>query len=152
MGYANDAFQELANDITVTGAGVKAESVEKTIDFGAARNVGVGEPIAMGVNVDEIDGTDGDETYSAELQTSSESDFSSTESLGAITIARDKPATTYVHFLPKDNRVKRYLRLRLTLGGTTPSMKYSAYVGPASTFDSWTSYPVGYTVENVVGS
>lgn len=151
MSYALDAFQEFANDLTITDTNAATMSVAKTIDYSADRNIGVGEPIAVGVKVDEIEGG-GSETYVAHLETSSTSNFAAVVSLGTITIDKDKPATSYVHYIPKDTRMLRYLRLRLVLTGGGAEMKYSAHVGPASTFDSWTSYPVGYTVENVVSS
>lgn len=148
MGYALDAFQEFGKDETITATG----NAPKTLDHGNDRNIGIGEPLAMLLAVKSADGGNSDETYTADLQTSSTSDFSSdVVSLGTVEIPRDTTNTSFVHFIPKDFRSKRHMRLRFTLAGTSPSLEYDAHVLPANMIDAWTSYPAGYTIQRSTG-
>lgn len=86
------------------------------------------------------DGASGDETYSAALQTDDNAGFSSPTALVSFAVPRGTPAGTRYALLVPTARVERYLRLALTLGGTTPSITFSAWITdqePAS----WQAYP-----------
>lgn len=141
MGYALDAQQELSKGHTLTATGNSQES----LDFGADRNVGVGEPLAVFFKVGAIAGGG---VYTAAIETADDDDFTGADvaTVGTITINSANANTAYVQYLPKDNTVKRFLRLRLTIGGSSPSINYDAYLVPASTVHAWTSYPANYTI------
>ncbi|MCW3699230.1 Bbp16 family capsid cement protein [Burkholderia cenocepacia] len=113
------------------------------IDLGSDRGIGPGRPLWVVVAVAvAADNTTGDETYSIALQTDDNAAFSS-----PTTIATVAPAATS---LPAGARLvigmpftnERYLRLNYTLGGTTPSVTFNAFLTdqePAS----WQAYPDG---------
>jgi hypothetical protein len=82
-----------------------------------------GEPMVGVVNVTAIDTTSGNETYSFVLQHSD--DDNTYVACGAAVVA-----TAVSQVLAKGFVTKRYVRLSLTAGGTTPSITYSAQLSP----------------------
>ena len=118
------------------------------IDLGADRNIGIGVPMAVVIQLDvAADGTTGDETYSAQLQTDDNSGFSSATSVGgAVTIPRGNPAgTMFIVPLPIGTETERFIRLNYTLGGTTPLATVTAYLQPAN----MTITPIVHYADNV---
>lgn len=104
------------------------------IDFTKVRNLGVGEPLALVLTLDvAADATDGNETYTAQLQTDTTAAFGSPVAVGpVITITRgDAAGKKYTILLPNDASIKQFLRLNFTLGGTTPSVTLTAEIVPA---------------------
>jgi hypothetical protein len=118
------------------------------IDLGVDRNVGVGTPLSVVITLDvAADATDGNETYSAALQTDSSSAFGSAVTLGTATITRgDAAGTKYIIPLPADSKADRYLRLNYTLGGTTPTVTLTAELQPTNAIQNDYYFPRGYTV------
>lgn len=97
-------------------------------------NLSGGEPMALVISVDVApDAGNGDETYTAQLQTDDAAAFSSPANLGgAFPIPRNTlVGTRFVIPLPYPfGLAERYLRISYTLGGTTPSITLSAYLSP----------------------
>lgn len=118
------------------------------IDLGIDRNIGVGEKLAVMVNVEvAADDTTGDETYSVAVQTDDNSSFSSATELGSFSIARGTAAgEKFVFLIPADETPERYLRVNYTLGGTTPTVTVSAFLMPAAGVDSFYAYNDGFTI------
>lgn len=118
------------------------------IDLGSDRNIGVGEEMAVVLQLTvAADDADGNETYSAAIQTDDNSSFSSAATLGTLTITRgDAAGTRYVFMLPKDSSVEQYLRVNYTLGGTSPSVTLDAFLIPAKGLEHVDYYSSGYTV------
>jgi hypothetical protein len=118
------------------------------IDLGADNNVGIGEAMAVVVQLDvAADDADADETYVVAVQTDDNAAFSSAASVGSITIAAgDAAGTRYSFLLPKDTSMERYLRLNYTLGGTSPSVTVTSFLIPADGLEAYVSYPKGYTI------
>lgn len=118
------------------------------IDFGADRNIGVGEEMAVVVQVDvAADDGNGDETYSVAVQVDDNSGFSSAATLGTITITRgDAAGTRYVFLVPKDSDTEQYMRLNYTLGGTSPSVTVTSFLIPAKGLEAYHAYAKGYTI------
>jgi hypothetical protein len=120
------------------------------LDMLADRNLGLGSvPLAVLIVVKvATDGTTGDETYSAQLQTDDNAAFSSATSIGgAITIARGAAAgTKYAVPLPIGTDVERYLRLNYTLGGTTPTATLDAFLVPVNSIPSEAYYADAMTI------
>lgn len=111
------------------------------IDFGSARQLGVGEPLYWVLSVDVAsDRTTGDETYSFALQTDDNSAFSSAATLITYAFpAAVVPAGTRIAFALPTNLIERYLRVNATLGGTTPTVTISSWIGVEPT--NATIYP-----------
>lgn len=119
------------------------------IDHGADRNLGIGEPMAVVITVGvAADGTTGDETYSAQVQTDDNASFSSATSVaGAVTIARGTAAgTKFVVAIPPDTTIERYTRVYYTLGGTTPTVTVDAFMQPMSAIQNDGYFPDGFTI------
>lgn len=122
------------------------------VDHGtpSPRSIGIGESLALVISVDvAADAANGDETYSAQLQTDTSSGFGSAVSVGqAITITRgDAAGTKYYMTLPPDASVKRYTRVNYTLGGTTPSVTVTAELVPVRLLQNDQYVASGYKVQ-----
>lgn len=119
-----DSLLELDNANSMTSS----EASTNIVDLGSDRDVGVGRPLYLVVIVTTaLDDADADETYSVALQTDDNASFSSATTLLSFSFTRgDAAGTKQVHTIPQTN--ERYLRLYYTLGGTTPSGAFSAYI------------------------
>ena len=84
---------------------------------------GLGVPVGGVVQVTTIDTVDGNETYSFVLQESS-------DNVTFVACSASASATA-VGGVPVRGRVtKRYVRLALTIAGTTPSITFKAWLNP----------------------
>lgn len=84
---------------------------------------GIGMAVAAVVNVSAIDSTTGDETYSAQLEESSDNaTFTAAGPSVSLTATGAKSVPGFIS--------KRYNRVKLTLAGTTPSITYEAWLNP----------------------
>ena len=84
---------------------------------------GLGLPAGAVIQVTALDTADGNESYSFVLQESSDNVTFTTASAAA--------TATAVATVPVRGRVtKRYVRLALTVGGTTPSITFKAWLNP----------------------
>lgn len=114
-------FQALA----ATGASTNLYDASKV------RQLGVGEALALVVTLDvAADGVDGNETYTAQLQTDTTAAFGAPVAIGPIiTIPRGSVAgSKFVVLLPPDSSWKQFIRVIYTLGGTTPSVTLTAEI------------------------
>lgn len=121
------------------------------IDLGADRNIGIGEPMSIVINVEVVlDNTTADETYTATVQADSTAAFSSAITVGGVvTMAADSAAgTQFIIPLPADYSTEQFLRVYYTLGGTTPTGTVSAYLIPSSMIanSEFGGYASGYTI------
>ncbi len=133
-----------------------------TIDLGVARSMGNGEALAV-VFVVEVaaDQTTSDEDYTFTVEYSSSAD----QSTGYVTMGQrlfesgtpaapaqnaDLLVAGYKFFIPVPPTTagddERYLGVRYTLAGTTPSITVSAYLAPMSTIDQDVLYADGFTI------
>lgn len=107
------------------------DTVTKTADFdGAALDLGEGFAPNMGgmpfqatIDVTTRDFTTGDETYVFNLQ-ESDASGSGFATIGTVTV------TSLGVKIVKGFVSKRYVRLSIDVGGTTPSMTYKSYLSP----------------------
>ena len=112
--------QLLLTDTTTKTAAFNTAAV----DFGAGFNPGgLGKPVAAVVQASAVDTVDGNETYSFVLQESS--DNVTFTPAGASSSAVAVGALAVRGWL-----TKRYARLALTVGGTTPSITFKAFLNP----------------------
>lgn len=106
--------------------------ITKTANFnGTGLDLGAGwapdpfKPMGLVLDVNALDLASGNETYQFDIEESSDnSTFTPTGCVFAVT------ATGLIQQLFKCT--KRYVRAKLTVGGTTPSITYSVWFGPVS--------------------
>ena len=127
------------NEFVASQALTATAVLTDSIDLSSDRDIGVGEDLYWVINQLTIaDGVSTDETYVFTLQTDDNSGFSSPTTIATITIPRSSPAGTrwYVS-LPNTN--ERYLRVNVTLGGTTPSVTVQSAI--VSFAPQWAALP-----------
>ena len=118
------------------------------VDFGVDGNIGIGEPMCVVVVVDvALDDGNGDETYVVSLEADDNSGFSSAATIASKTAARgDAAGTRYVLPLPPDDSGERFLRVKYTHGGTSPSGTYTAFLLPMNMLQNDKYYADGFTI------
>lgn len=124
-----------------------------TIDLGNTspiRAIGSGEPVGFGLSVDvAADITTGDETYTVEVVESDNANLSSPTVLSSRVLTAAQLAAGALHFVevPSGTPNKRYLGLRYTLAGTTPSATVTAWLTARDLFSiAQRNYARGYAV------
>lgn len=137
-----DAFLLFSDAQALTATAVSTNVVDLTKDI----DIGPGVAMTVMIELDVAsDGTTGDETYTAALQTDDNEAFSSATTLNTITIPRSTAAGT-VYELPVPETNERYLRLNYTLGGTTPTVTVTSTLMPKDGVSQYRAYARGYTV------
>ena len=107
------------------------------IDLKQDRDVGIGEPMYIVVNIKAVSGTSPTLTITA--QTDDNSAFPSAATLVAsASLAPPVANTQQVLMFPRSN--ERYVRLNYTVGGTSPSITVDAYLSAAPP-PGWQAYP-----------
>lgn len=112
---------------------ITADAVStNVIDLGSARQLGIGEQLAILIAVIvAADATTGDETYSFEIQTDDNSGFSSATTLSDTDIPRAQLTIGSIHVIPLPRAgLERYVRLNYDVGGTTPTITVSSWLQP----------------------
>ena len=124
-----------------------------TIDLGSASvtpDIGTGEPIGFGIAIDVAgDRTTADETYTIEVITSASANLSSPTVIESRLLAVAGLAAGKLHFIevPMGGVVQRYLGLRYTLAGTTPTITVTAWLTSRSLFSIQArNYAKGYSI------
>lgn len=119
------------------------------IDLSSDRNIGIGEPMCVAIEVDvAADVADADETYQFDVQTDDNAGFATPTVIasrvvaGALLFAGARVAIG----IPADLSAERFLRVNYTLGGTTPSITVTAHLQPQNTLQAEAVYPDGYTI------
>lgn len=143
-----DAYNRYSNAQALTAT---ANSTN-VIDHGSDRNIGIGNPMALFVQVGvAADQTDGDETYTVKLVTDDNEALSSaTDVTPAYTIPRGTAAgTTYVIPIPPNTVIERYTAVTYTLGGTTPTITVSSFLLPLNMAQNFPNvfYPDAITID-----
>jgi hypothetical protein len=138
--YDNLLLLKDAGALTATGVG-QVGGQPKILDLGQnAFNSGV-----LVLNVSAIDATTGDESYRIDWQGSTSPTFASgivilaSRLLGGTTATGMSAATApdiyYVPFAAELGGTSyRYARLNVVIGGTTPSINFTAFLSPAGYF------------------
>ncbi len=118
----------LDNALSLTGGQTRtdvADATSNSYDSGKGfKPGGVGLPVVAAVHCTGVDGSSGNETYGFSLQ---ESDDNATWSDVSVEAAAD-PDVAEQNVLVKGYQTKRYLRLNLDVGGTTPSVTWQAWL------------------------
>ena len=122
-----DSRLEFADAQALTATGNSTNVIDLSLD----RDMGPGKALFVVISLDVgADGTSADETYVASLTTDDNVGFASPATLASVTIPRGSAAGSYFAMVvpPVVGSNVRYLRVTLTLGGTTPSLTYSAWL------------------------
>ncbi len=133
------------------------------IDLLADRSIGSGEPMCIMFNVEvAADGTTGDESYQFDAEYASDAGITAARKLIGRRIFEAVSPTApnedaallaagfkFIIPLPPAalSESERYLGVRYTLAGTTPTVTVSAYLMPMSMIEvGQVSFPKGYTI------
>ena len=122
-----------------------------TSDLGGGtptRGIGSGEPVGFGLAIDvALAGTT--PTFTVEVVQSDNANLSSPDVLDSRAIAAANLTAGSLHWIgvPDGQPTKRYLGLRFTLGGTTPTITVTAWLTARSLFSVLSrNYPLGYSI------
>lgn len=127
-------------------SGTSATPSTNSIDLGAVRQMGVGEPLYVLVNVPVAAGGT-TPTLTMKIQTDDNSSFSSATDLlttQAYAAAALVAGAQFVLPLPVSG-MERYIRMSYTMGGTSPTITVDAHVVTAAQLASL--YPSGYSIQ-----
>jgi len=110
------------------------------LDMGTANNIGKGEPMFLVVLLTVApDNANGNETYEYVLESDDNASFSSATDIVTIAGVAGSPAGhKHVVSVPYSN--ERYLQMRYTLGGTTPSVTITSFLTNQEP-ESWEAFP-----------
>ena len=112
--------QLLLQDTTTKTAAYNTPSIDLGAGFSPG---GLGKPVAAVVQATAVDTGDGNESYTFTLQESSDNSTFTAAGAGAlVNVAGAHAARGWV--------TKRYVRLALTVAGTTPSVTFKAWLNP----------------------
>ena len=139
-----DAQQLFSDAQAVTTTAASTNYVDLQVDG----NLGIGEPMAVVVVVDvALDDGDADETYVITVEVDDNSSFSSAAVIATKTATRgDVAGTKYVLGIPADSSAERYIRVKYTHGGTSPTGTYTAFLQPQNLIQNDVVHPKGYTI------
>lgn len=132
------------------------------IDLGVSNPLGVGEPMAVVFNVEvAADQTTGDEDYTFAIEVGSNAAISAArQELGRLIFESGTPTAPaldadllvagFVFAIPLPivpaSVANRYLAVRYTLAGTTPTITVSAHLVPVKHVPQAIIYPKNYTI------
>lgn len=141
-----DAFLLVSDSQALTATAFSTN----TLDLGVStpqRDISVGESMGFGISVDvAADFTTTDETYTFEVVESANANLSSPTVIGVLVQTAAQLTIGALVFLPCGPVSKRYLGLRYTLAGTTPSITVTSWFGPRTMFSKApVHYPNAYT-------
>lgn len=132
-----------------SGAQALTATAASTDVVKVGKNIGVGEPMCVVITVDvAADGANADETYTAKLEFDADSSFGSPTVVGEErTIPRTAVAgDRFIIPIPPEVNADQWLRVKYTLGGTTPSVTVTARLMPQNQIQNNQVYPAGNTI------
>ena len=154
-----DALAQFSDSQALTATALATN----VIDLGSVdRNIGTGEPMAVVFNVEvSADQTTGDEDYQFDVETASDAAITTARKLlGRRIFESGTPAAPFedadllvqgfVFVIPIPYgglaEAERFLAVRYTLAGTTPTITVSAHLVPLSFVQKTVDYPKGYVI------
>jgi hypothetical protein len=141
----NDALLLFADALSISASGAATDH----IDLGADRNIGIGEPMVVLITVDVAASTgNADETYAFKIQTDTVTGFGSPTDVISRTIGRALLTAGSLHAIPvpPDTSMEQFMRVYATLGGTDPTITYTAMLVLQSSVPKEALYPSGSTI------
>lgn len=139
-----DRENSFSNGQALSGAGATAST--DSIDFGAVRQIGVGEQLYIVLNVPVAAGGT-TPTLTVALQTDDNSAFSSPTAVftsPTYAAAALGAGAQFVYPLPVTG-MERHARLNYTLGGTSPTITVDAHLVTRAQLA--TMYPGGFSIQ-----
>ena len=130
----------------LTASGASTNTVDRKV---ASSRLFTGEPMVLMITVDVAAALDdNDETYAFALQCDDADTFGSATVLASRTIDKAllKAGSKHTIPVPAELDVEQFLRVYATLGGTTPTITYTAALMPASMVDQKKDYPDNITI------
>lgn len=135
-----DAFLLVSDSQAVAATGFSTNTIDLS-NVTPKRDVSVGEELGFAVAVEVAgDFTTGDETYTVEVVQSDNANLSSPDVIGAKLLTAAQRAVGALIYVPFGEVTKRYIGLRYTLAGTTPSITVSAWMTAAKLFAKQSTY------------
>lgn len=131
-----DALLRVANAQAFSATAVSTDAIDLG-DVTPKRRIGDGEDMGFGVAVDvAADFTTGDETYTLEVISSAAAALTSPTVLASRVLTAAQLAAGSLHWLPlpKGTPTQRFLGIRATLAGTTPSVTLTSWLTTSSLF------------------
>lgn len=157
-GMILDAQHQFSDSQALTGTALATNVIDLSVD----RSIGNGEPMCVVVNVEvAADVASADETYQFDVEYASDAGITTARKLmgrrrfTAAATAPDEAASLlaagfkFVIPIPPAalSESERFLGVRYTLGGITPSVTVSAHLMPMSMIEvGQVSFPKGYTI------
>lgn len=138
-----DVLLRFANALAVTATG----DATNVIDGRATLSQFNGKPMVVVIKVDvAADATQADETYAFSLTTDDNAALTSDTVVATRTISRALLTLNSLHVIdiPENTNLEQYLGLVHTLGGTTPSITYSAWIAEKGSLTNLVKFPNGY--------
>ena len=129
-----DSRLEFADGQTLTATGASTNVIDLE---DVPRDIGPGRPVYVVINVEDASAASGAITASLAVQTSADEAFTAPVVLASVTIPDGSENKFFVLGFPYENL--RFLRLNATISGTTPSLKFSAWLTDQEPV-SWKAY------------
>lgn len=120
-----------------------------TIPLTTARKIFQGEPMACFIQVGvAADGTTTDETYEFEVHTDDNASLSSSTELIARAIPYASLTLNSIHSIPVpyEATLETYIGMKADVGGTTPTITITAWLGRMADAQQWTAYADAITI------
>jgi hypothetical protein len=143
-----DAFLLVSDSQAVTATAFSTNTIDLS-NVTPARDLSQGEQLGFGINVEvAADFTTGDETYTFEVVQSANANLSSPDVLSSVVRTAAQLTAGTLLFLPLGAPItKRYIGLRYTVAGTTPTITVSAWLTSRALFSmAPTHYARAYAV------
>lgn len=153
-----DGQLEFSDGQALTATAVGTNVIDLSVD----RSIGNGEPMAVVVTIDvAADQTTGDEDYTFEVEYASDAAQTTGRQLVGRRVYESGTPTApaqdadllvvgykvIIPIPPTDlSESERYIGVRYTLAGTSPSVTVSAYLQPQNMIDATNDYATGYSI------
>jgi len=140
-----DKLLQFADALAITATGASTNQVPMSV---AKNRLGSGEPMVVLITLDvAADFTTGDETYVFTLRTDATSAMSSPTTVSTVTVPGGSAVgSKFILDVPPTGTTEEILEVLATLGGTTPSVTYSAHLIPRSFIQDDAVYPDNITI------
>lgn len=138
-----DVLQRFANALAVTATG----DATNVIDGRATLTQFNGKPLVVVIHISvAADAANSDETYAWSLTTDDNAALSSDTTVATKTISRTLLTANSIHTIdiPENVNLEQFFGLVHTLGGTTPSVTYSAWIAEKGSLTSLVKFPNAY--------
>lgn len=138
-----DAQLLFASALAITATG----DATNVIDLKAASQFGNGKPMQVVIKVDvAADFTSTNETYAFSVTTDDNAALSSDTTIATKTIVATDLTANSLHTIdiPENVATEQYLGLVATLGGTTPSITYTAWLAEKGSLTNLYKAPNGF--------